>query len=131
VLEVNPPVRRSKPTPQLLHTRQHPLGVSARSPYALDLNIKKSEAPRPLTPDRRRRVVHRQVPDRELLVADPDAVLSAVEDEVTHEPAGAVLHEQALVRAAGAHLDADVHQRRRLTDLPVKLRASGSGCVER
>jgi hypothetical protein len=87
-------------------------------------------------------IVHRDVPNRELLVADPDteflesickisvgnlnvgnkSVYSAVEDEVAHYTSRSVLHEDTsmVIPRSRRHCDYHVYQRGRLGDLPVK-----------
>lgn len=83
------------------------------------------------------RVVHGEVPNRELLVANPDAVFAAVEDEVAHKTAGAILHKYSLMSLgfelahdpdkaittnrvrSGAHIDDDVNESGSLSNLPM------------
>jgi hypothetical protein len=90
-------------------------------------------------------VIDRYVANGELLVANPDTILAAIENEVAHEAAASIFHENAWVRLnlivppeietltlvsgirRGRHLDNDIVERCRLRDLPVKTSCRSSG----
>ena len=75
------------------------------------------------------RVIERQVADRELLVTKGRANVTAVEDQVAEESAGAILHEDTLmlIASCSGHLEDDVHQGSCLGNLPMN---TGSAAID-
>lgn len=75
------------------------------------------------------RVVDSNVANGELLVSDPDTILSTVEDQIAHEPSGSILHIDSLVGCGGVsrHVDYNIVERSRLRDLPVQAGSRSRG----